>query len=55
MPAPSPKTKPLRSLSKGMEARAGSSPVCRAFMEVKPPTARGVTTLSAPPQSITSA
>ena len=48
-------TKPLRSASKGMEARLGSSPTWRARMEVKPPMDRGVMAASAPPQSITSA
>ena len=51
----SPRTKPLRSLSKGMEARLGSGFWLRAFIEVKPPMARGVTAASVPPQSITSA
>ena len=45
----------LFSLIKGMEARAGSSPTCRARMEVKPPMDSGVTQASAPPHSITSA
>ena len=53
--APSPMTKPLRSASKGMEARLGSSPTWRARMEVKPPMDRGVMAASAPPQSIISA
>ncbi len=48
-------TKPLRSASKGMEARLGSSAWVRALMEVKPPMDRGVMEASAPPQSITSA
>ena len=47
-------TKPLRSASKGMEARAGSVLSHRAFMAVKPPMARGVMAASAPPHSITS-
>ena len=48
-------TKPLRSRSKGMEARAGSPDWQRAFMEVNPPTARGVMADSAPPQTMASA
>ena len=48
-------TKPERSPSKGMDARAGSSAVVRAFMAVKPPMARGVMLASVPPQSMTSA
>ena len=48
-------TKPFRSASKGMEARVGSVLWERAFIDVKPPTARGVRAASAPPQSMTSA
>ena len=48
-------TKPLRSLSKGMEARLGSEASVRALMEVNPPMARGVMEASAPPATITSA
>lgn len=48
-------TKPLRSASKGMEARLGSSVWVRAFMEVKPPMDMGVMEASVPPQSMTSA
>ena len=47
-------TKPLRSASKGMEARRGSALSLRAFMAVKPPMARGVMAASVPPHSITS-
>ena len=48
-------TKPLRSASKGIEARLGSSVWVRAFIEVKPPMASGVMAASVPPQSIPSA
>lgn len=48
-------TKPLRSLSKGMEARLGSEASVRALIEVNPPMARGVMEASAPPATITSA
>ena len=48
-------TKPLRSLSKGMEARLGSEAVVRALMEVKPPMAREVMVASAPPDTMASA
>ena len=36
-PAPSPITKPLRSLSNGIEERSGSSVVERAVRALKPP------------------
>ncbi len=55
-PAPSPMTKPSRSLSQGREAVAGSSlRVDRAWAEAKPPTASADTVASAPPQTIASA
>ena len=53
MPAPSPTTKPSRSLSKGRQAWVGSSlRVERAFMAAKPPTPMGVMAASAPPAII---
>ena len=56
MPAPSPSTKPSRSLSHGREARGGSSlRVDIAFIEQKPPIEVGVEPRSAPPATITSA
>jgi hypothetical protein len=56
MPAPSPSTKPSRSLSHGREALAGSSlRVDMAFIEQKPPIAVGDEPTSAPPATITSA
>src|ERR1019366_4090650 len=56
MPAPSPMTKPSRSLSQGRLARAGSSlRVERARMAANPPTPMGVMAASAPPAIITSA
>ena len=56
MPAPSPSTKPSRSLSHGREARAGSSlRVDMAFIAQKPPTEVGDEPRSAPPAIITSA
>ena len=47
--------KPFRSLSKGMEARAGSSVVFNAVRAVKPATPMGVMLASVPPATITSA
>ena len=56
MPAPSPITKPSRSLSKGRLARVGSSlRVESARMAANPPTDMAVTAASAPPAIITSA
>src|SRR4249919_243185 len=56
MPAPSPSTKPSRSLSHGREARVGSSlRVDIAFIEQKPPTDVGEEPRSAPPAIISSA
>src|SRR5450759_4771440 len=56
MPAPSPITKPSRSLSQGRLARAGSSlRVESARMAANPPTPMGVMAASAPPAIITSA
>ena len=56
MPAPSPSTKPSRSLSHGRDARSGSSlRVDIAFIVQKPPTDVGVVPCSAPPATITSA
>jgi len=53
MPAPSPITKPSRSLSKGREASSGSSlRRDRAFRAQNPPTAKGVKALSVPPQTM---
>src|SRR2546426_12550422 len=55
-PAPSPTTNPSRSLSKGREARWGSSlRVDSARIAAKPPTPIGVTAASDPPQIMTSA
>src|SRR5699024_1765596 len=48
-------TKPLRFLSKGMEAFIGSSAEESAVRFVKPATAIGVILLSVPPANITSA
>ena len=47
-------TKPLRSLSNGIEARLGSSVVERAVRAWKPAIANGVMEASEPPTSITS-
>src|ERR1039458_2533715 len=56
MPAPSPLTKPSRSLAQGRLARAGSSlRVERARMAANPPTPMGVMAASEPPAIITSA
>ena len=56
MPAPSPMTKPSRSLSQGRLARAGSSlRVESARMAANPPTPMGVMAASAPPAIMTSA
>src|SRR5271154_4512419 len=56
MPAPSPMTKPSRSLSHGRLARAGSSlRVESARMAANPPTPMGVMAASEPPAIITSA
>src|SRR5208282_1496419 len=56
MPAPSPITKPSRSLSQGRLARAGSSlRVESARMAANPPTPMGVMAASAPPAIMTSA
>src|SRR5688572_30170807 len=56
MPAPSPSTKPSRSLSHGRDARVGSSlRVDIAFIEQKPPTDVGEEPRSAPPAIITPA
>src|SRR5438552_2983665 len=50
MPAPSPITKPSRSLSKGRLAAAGASlRVESAFITEKPPMPNGVIADSAPP------
>ena len=51
-PAPSPMTKPSRSLSKGREAFSGSSlcAVESAFSAVKPEMPMGVTVASTPPE-----
>jgi hypothetical protein len=55
-PAPSPSTKPSRSLSHGRLAVAGSSlRVDKAFAEAKAADGEGETVDSAPPQTITSA
>ena len=55
-PAPSPNTKPSRSLSQGREAVAGSSlRVDRARAAAKPPTPRAEMVDSEPPATITSA
>ena len=54
IPLPSPITNPLLSLSKGIDARAGSSESERAFIEAKPPIPSSQIQLSAPPQAITS-
>ena len=49
-------TKPSRSLSKGLDARWGSSlRVDRAFMELNPATDRGVMVDSTPPVIMASA
>ena len=56
MPAPSPMTKPSRSLSNGRLARAGSSlRVDSARIAANPPTPIGVIDASEPPAIITSA
>ena len=56
MPAPSPMTKPSRSLSKGREAFSGASlRVLSARIEQKPPTPSGVIAASEPPAIIASA
>src|SRR2546427_8811602 len=56
MPAPSPSTKPSRSLSHGREACSGASlRVLMAFIAQKPPSAVGDEPRSAPPTTITSA
>ena len=56
MPAPSPMTKPSRSLSQGREAFSGSSlRVDSAFIAQKPPSEVGVVAYSAPPAIIASA
>src|SRR5690606_41946899 len=56
IPAPSPSTKPSRSLSHGREATVGSSlRVDIAFIAQKPPTEVGEEPRSAPPAIITSA
>ena len=56
IPAPSPITKPSRSLSNGRDAFSGSSlRVDSAFMLEKPAIASGVTAASAPPVIIMSA
>ena len=56
MPAPSPITKPSRSLSNGREAFSGSSlRVESARMEQKPATASGVIAASLPPAIMASA
>jgi len=55
-PAPSPKTKPSRSLSHGREAAAGSSlRVDNARMAAKPPRPKGEMVASEPPATTTSA
>ena len=46
---PSPRTKPLRSLSKGMEALVRSSLFVRAFMLAKPPNVNSTLVDSVPP------
>ena len=52
MPAPSPITKPSRSLSNGREAFSGASlRVESARIEQKPPTPSGVIAASEPPVS----
>ena len=56
MPAPSPTTKPSRSLSQGRLAWVGSSlRVERARMAAKPPTPMGVMAASVPPAIMASA
>src|SRR5580704_1708484 len=57
MPAPSPMTKPSRSLSQGREARGGSSlkAVDSARAAAKPARPRRHTAASAPPHTMTSA
>ena len=56
MPAPSPMTKPSRSLSNGRLAFSGSSlRVESARIAAKPPTPIGVIAASEPPAIITSA
>ena len=54
IPAPSPITKPLLSLSNGIEALIGSSLNVNAVKEAKPETPRGVIAASVPPATITS-
>ncbi|CSB57346.1 Uncharacterised protein [Vibrio cholerae] len=56
MPAPSPSTKPSRSLSQGRDAFCGSSlRVESAFAAPKPAMPSGVDAFSAPPATIASA
>ena len=56
MPAPSPRTKPSRSLSNGRLALGGSSlRIDRARQATNPPRPIGVIAASAPPVTITSA
>src|SRR6188768_3032704 len=56
MPEPSPITNPSRSLSKGRDARDGSSlRVDSARIAAKPPTPIGVIAASEPPAIMTSA
>ena len=55
-PAPSPSTKPSRSLSNGRDAVLGSSfLVERAIIALNPPTPLAVPAASEPPHTITSA
>ncbi len=54
-PAPSPITKPLLSLSNGMEALLGSVDVVSAVKALNPDIPVGVMVDSVPPASITSA
>ncbi|MNY29920.1 hypothetical protein D3C86_1639950 [compost metagenome] len=52
-PAPSPITKPSRSLSKGLEAPSGSSFLLdKACAELKPPTDDSVMAASEPPATM---
>ena len=53
-PAPSPITKPLRSLSNGIDERSGSSVVESAVRALKPPIPILVIEASAPPAKTTS-
>ena len=55
IPAPSPITKPARSLSNGMDARKGSEDVLNAVRLVNPATPKGQIHPSVPPARITSA